>query len=294
MYGSTRKRSGAVVVTGSSSGIGMACALTLDRMGFAVFAGVRKKEDGEEVASRSSGRLRPIVLDVEDAGSIESAAESVRSALPPGAGVWGLVNNAGIGVAGPLEFLDLAELRRQFEVNCVGAVAAAQAFLPLIRQERGRIVNMGSITGRVPVPFIGPYCASKAAIAATTRALRLELAPSGVRCVLVEPGTFKTRIWEKHASRTEQLSGELPEAARLLYGPSVAATALAAERRAASSPPPQAVADAVARALSSRRPKDRYVVGMDAKAGALLDKCLPGWAVDEMMVRFMRLPRRAS
>ena len=291
MYGRKDNRFGAVVVTGSSSGIGRACALMLDRLGFVVFAGVRKNEDGEDVAAASSGRLTPVVLDVEDAGSIASAAELVGSSLPPGAGVWALVNNAGIGVTGPLEFLELGELRRQFEVNVVGAVAVTQMFLPFIRKERGRVVNVGSITGRIPVPFAAPYCASKAALAATTGALRLELAPFGVRCVLVEPGAFKTRIWEKHASRTEQIVRNMPEAARRLYGTSVTAAARAAGRSAASSPSPEAVARAVARALSSKRPKGRYVVGTDAKVGVLLDKCLPARVLDEVMIRSLRLPR---
>ncbi len=290
MFGVEDKRSGVVVVTGSSSGIGRACALLLDRLGFTVFAGVRKK-DGEDLTAESSGRLTPLVLDVENAGSIKSAAKLVRSSLPRGAGIWGLVNNAGIAVTGPLELLSPAELRRQFEVNVVGALATTQAFVPLIRREGGRVVNVGSINGRIATPFIGPYCASKSALAALNDALRVELKPSGIRVVLVEPGSIKTPIWEKYGAYARRLASDMPVAARRLYGPSVDAAREAAERRAASGAPPQIVARAVTRALSSRRPKNRYVVGLDAKAGVLLDKFVPAWLLDEAIIRYMRLPR---
>ena len=294
MRGSDDNRPGAVIVTGSSSGIGRACALGLDRTGFAVFAGVRKVEDGGGLVAESSGRLTPIVLDVEDDTSIESAAETVRSSLPRGTGVWGLVNNAGISVTGPLEFLDLADLRRQFEVNVVGALAVTQEFLPLLREARGRIINVGSITGRIAVPFSGPYCASKAALAAMNDALRVELKPFGVRVVLVELGSFKTPIWEKYASRTDRASQDVSEAARRLYDPSVKASLEVARLRGASSPSPEIVARAVARVLSSRRPKSRYVVGVDARIGVLLEKCVPARVLDKAMARYLRLPRQIA
>ncbi len=146
---------GAVVVTGASTGIGEACALWLDNMGFRVFAGVRKGEDGERLRSRASGRLSPVIIDVTDQASIASAAETVSGATGD-SGLAGLVNNAGIALGGPLEFLPIEELRRQLEVNVIGQIAVTQAFLPLLRRGYGRVVNIGSSSGRLATPFMGP------------------------------------------------------------------------------------------------------------------------------------------
>jgi NAD(P)-dependent dehydrogenase (short-subunit alcohol dehydrogenase family) len=151
--------------TGASSGIGAACALHLDRLGYLLFAGVRKKEDGDALKRQASERLRIVFIDVVDATSIAAAAETVEAAVA-GAGLSGLVNNAGIAVAGPLEFLPVDDLRKQFEVNVIGPIAVTQAFLPLLRRGHGRIVNMGSIGGRWATPFAGPYSASKFALEA--------------------------------------------------------------------------------------------------------------------------------
>jgi NAD(P)-dependent dehydrogenase (short-subunit alcohol dehydrogenase family) len=149
---------GAVVITGASTGIGMACAFHLDRLGFQVFAGIRKESDGRALKERSEGRIATLLIEVADSASVSAAADRVSRAVG-NAGLSGLVNNAGIAVGGPLEFLPLSDLRRQFEVNVLGQIAVTQAFLPLLRLARGRIVNMGSIAGRAAVPFIGPYSA---------------------------------------------------------------------------------------------------------------------------------------
>ncbi|MFL5592423.1 MAG: SDR family NAD(P)-dependent oxidoreductase, partial [Ktedonobacteraceae bacterium] len=143
--GSKQKPStGAVVVTGASSGIGEACALRLDQLGFCVFAGVRRESDGTALQRRASGRLTPIFLDVTDAALIISARDTVAAAIGD-SGLVGLVNNAGIAIGGPLEFLPVTEIRRQLEVNVIGQVAVTQAFLPFLRQRQGRIVNIGSL-----------------------------------------------------------------------------------------------------------------------------------------------------
>ena len=177
-------RTGAVVVTGASSGIGRACALHLAALGLQVFAGVRRAEDGAALQAASSARLTPMLLDVADETSIRAATDTITAAVGE-AGLAGLVNNAGIGVAGPLEFLPLAEFRTQLEVNVTGQLAVTQALLPLLRQGRGRIVNMGSIGGRIAAPFVGPYSASKFALEALTDALRMELRPWGLHVAIV-------------------------------------------------------------------------------------------------------------
>ena len=144
----------AVVITGASTGIGRASAIDLAKRGFRVFAGVRRDEDGKRLATEAPG-VTALILDVTDQGSIDATASAVREAT--GGRLHGLVNNAGIAVSGPLEFLPIDELRRQFEVNVVGQIAVTQSMLSMLRAAGGRIVNIGSIGGRVALPFLGPY-----------------------------------------------------------------------------------------------------------------------------------------
>ena len=156
-YGAQR---GGVVVTGASTGMGRACALSLDVLGFRVFASLRKSGDGESLRQAGSSRLTPIFLDVTDEQSIVTAAEKVSRGVGD-AGLVGLVNNAGVAIPAPLEYLPLADLRRQLEINLVGQLAVTQAFLPLLRKARGRIVNVSSLAGRMTTPFNGAYSAAK-------------------------------------------------------------------------------------------------------------------------------------
>jgi NAD(P)-dependent dehydrogenase (short-subunit alcohol dehydrogenase family) len=205
-----------VVITGASTGIGAACAWHLDRLGFTVLAGVRRMEDGEALKAQASTRLQPIILDVTDTKSIEEARQVVAE-LVGARGVAGLVNNAGIAVAGPLETVPIADLRRQFEVNVIGQVAVTQAFLPLLRRGRGRIVNMGSIAGRAAMPVMGPYSASKFALEALTDALRLEVQQWGIQVSIVEPGAIATPIWTKSGTKAEELETTTSEELKTLY-----------------------------------------------------------------------------
>jgi NAD(P)-dependent dehydrogenase (short-subunit alcohol dehydrogenase family) len=184
---------GAVVITGASTGIGRACTLLLDALGFQVFAGVRKAEDGESLRRATSARLTPVFIDVTDEQSIAAAAKSVSQEVGD-AGLVELVNNAGIAIPGPLEYLTLEELRRQLEINLVGQFAVTQAFLPLLRKTRGRIVNVSSLAGKLTTPFNGAYSAAKHGMEAFSDSLRMELAPWGIHVSVVEPGTIATAM----------------------------------------------------------------------------------------------------
>ncbi len=282
---------GAVVVTGASTGIGEACALRLDGLGLRVFAGVRKAADGDALVRKASGRLTPVLLDVTDAATIAAAAETVAKAVGE-AGLAGLVNNAGINVAGPLECLPIAELRAQLEVNVIGQIAVTQAFLPLLRRARGRIVNIGSIAGRSATPFVGAYCASKFALEALTDALRMELRPWGIAVSIVEPGAVATPIWEKSVARASATMEDLPPQARDLYGRALTAIREASERMARGAISTDRVVAAVVHALTAARPKTRYLVGTDAKVQVAL-KILPDRLRDRLIVRALRLPQEA-
>jgi NAD(P)-dependent dehydrogenase (short-subunit alcohol dehydrogenase family) len=251
-----------------------------------VFAGVRRAEDGESVRAESPDRITPVTLDVTDAATIESSAATVREAAGE-RGLAGLVNNAGITVQGPLEFLPLDDLRRQFEVNVVGQVALTQAVMPEIRAATGRIVNMGSVGGRVAHPFLGPYNSSKFAIEAITDSLRKELRPWGIHAVVVEPGSMATEIWDKGARGADDLLEKLGPRGRELYGDAlekVRETAVKMGKRGGS---PDKVAKVVETALTARRPRTRYLVGPDAKAQVVLDTLLPDRAFDALEARYL-------
>ena len=181
----------AILVTGASTGIGEACALHLDRAGHRVFAGVRRPADGERLTKRASPRLLPVMLDVCDDSQIAEAAELIGGEVGT-AGLWGLVNNAGIAIGGPVEFLALDQWRTQLEVNVIGQVAVTRAMLPLVRAATGRVVFIGSISGRLATPMMGPYCASKHAIEAIGSSLAEELRPFGMRVSVIEPGAIAT------------------------------------------------------------------------------------------------------
>lgn len=274
------------LITGASTGIGRATSVRLARAGWDVFAGVRKPEDGESVKAESPDRIRPVIVDVTDQETIESAAATVREAVGD-RGLHGLVNNAGITVQGPLEFLPLDDLRKQFEVNVTGQVAMTQAVMPEIRAATGRIVNMGSVGGRVAHPFLGPYNASKFAIEAITDAMRKELRPWGIHVIVVEPGSMATEIWEKGDAGAAQLLESIGERGRELYGDTLEKLREFARKTGERGKPPDAVAAVVERALTTGRPRTRYLVGPDAKAQVALSTVLPDRAFDAVEARLL-------
>jgi NAD(P)-dependent dehydrogenase (short-subunit alcohol dehydrogenase family) len=281
-----------VVITGASTGIGAACALHLDQKGFRVFAGVRKQGDADALRAQGSARLTAISLDVTDTVSTSTAASAVAGAVGA-AGLAGLVNNAGIVVPGPIEFLPLPDLRRQLEINVVGQVSVTQAFLPLIRAGRGRIVNMGSIAGRMSTPFTGAYSASKFALEALTDALRLELAPWGISVSIIEPGAVATPIWQKAARNAEAMLGAAPPETFLLYAEAIEALRKTAAHAAENAVDPIEVARAVEHALTASRPRTRYVIGREAKIRAAMALFVPDRVRDNLVARAMRLPKTA-
>jgi NAD(P)-dependent dehydrogenase (short-subunit alcohol dehydrogenase family) len=277
-----------VVVTGASTGIGRACALHLAGRRFEVLAGVRREEDGERLreAAGTNGRLTPVRLDITDGASVAEAAGTVAERTGQ-RGLAGLVNNAGIGVGGPLEFIPLDDVRRQFEVNFIGQIAVIQALLAELRRARGRIVNMGSVGGRSPPPFVAPYAASKAALRAMSESLRRELRPWGIWVATVQPGSIATPIWEKGTATAEEVRGRLPAGAHELYGDVLDGIGATTERIAASAIPPERVARVVEHALTARRPRRDYIIGRDARMQIVLDRVLPARAFDGLVRRFM-------
>ena len=280
-----------VVITGASTGIGAACALALDELGYRVFAGVRNPADGTTLAASASPRLMPIGLDVTDAASIAAAVHTVR-AMGGEDGLAGLVNNAGISIVGPLEAIPLAEWRRQFDVNVFGLIAVTQAFLPLLRQARGRVINMGSMAGRAPTPFMAPYSASKYALEGLTDSLRVELQPWGIDVALIEPGAIATPIWGKTRKVVDALDAGWNPEMKTMYLKAFTRVKERATRAGQNAPAPGIVVQAVVHALRSRFPKTRYLVGRDAKIRALLATVLPDRIQDWLLTKIITLPPR--
>ena len=280
----------AVVVTGASTGIGAACALDCASRGMMVFAGVRDPLAGEALAAKGGPSLIPIMLDVTDEPSITRSVEVVQRVVGEG-GLGGLVNNAGIAIGSPLEVIPLSQLRKQLEVNVIGQIAVTQAFLPLLRRGRGRIVNMGSIAGRGTIPLLGPYSASKYALEALTDALRMELQPWGIQVSIIEPGAIATPIWEKSDKAAGDLESSASEEAMALYGEAVMRIREAIAQSAQRAISLDAVVRAVRHALTASRPKTRYLVGADATVRAWMVKWLPDRLQDGLMTWILKYPR---
>ena len=270
---------GTVIVTGASSGIGEATALRLARRGFDVRAGVRSDADAERIGELHA-RITPLRLDVGDEKSITLAAQEVGDGP-----IAGLVNNAGISVSGPLEFIPLEELRRQLEINVVGQVAVTQAFLPGLRSARGRIVNVGSVGGKVAVPLLSPYAASKFALEGISDSLRRELRSLGVHVAIVEPGAVATKIWDKGVAAADELQSQAPPEVETIYGKLIAAVRREAAKAAERGIPPDDVARAIEHALTTPRPRARYPVGRDAKMRIRVAGLLPDRVFDALVAR---------
>ena len=283
-----RERPG-VVVTGASSGIGRATALRLAREGFTVFAGVRKPEDGEALQRESPDSIVSLHLDVTDGGSMASAAAETKARLG-GKGLFGLVNNAGIGLAGPLEYLPLEDLRRIVDIDVVGQIAVTQAFLPQLRAGHGRVVNIGSVGDRIAVPFFGALNGSKSALASMSETLRLELRPWGIHVILIEPASISTPAVDKTLGHADDVLRRMPPEAERYYGQlfrDFVARAITRERQGSS---PDVVAGAVSRALRDARPRRRYPVGKDALFIVALSRLVPDWLLDPLRMRLFGLP----
>ncbi|HBO45884.1 MAG TPA: short-chain dehydrogenase/reductase [Planctomycetaceae bacterium] len=277
-----------VLVTGASTGIGEACARELAGRGWRVFAGVRDDDSAKRLTERVPSRLVPVRLDVTDPAHIAAAADLIAREVGE-TGLDGLVNNAGIVVPGPIEALPIAELRRQMEVNFFGSIAVTQALLPLIRVASGRIVMMSSLNGRVAAPFLGPYAASKFALEAVSDALRGELRRWNIQVAIVEPGSVQTPIWAKSKSTAQRLSDETSDEMRELYGQDIDAMQRAATGLADGAMPVRRVVAAVVHALTARRPKTRYPVGLDAKLAVLLLPRIPDRVCDWIVRRSLGL-----
>jgi NAD(P)-dependent dehydrogenase (short-subunit alcohol dehydrogenase family) len=282
----------AVVVTGVSTGIGRGIATVLAKNGFHVFGSVRHADHGRDFETALNGSGTALLFDVTDQAAVRAGAARVRERVGAD-GLAGLVNNAGISVQGPLEAIDLDALRRQFEVNTIAAIGVTQAFLPLLgagatpRANPGRIVNISSVGGRIALPFVGPYAASKFALEGLSDSLRRELAVYGIKVIVIQPGSIDTPIWDKGAADDIEPYRHTP------YYSSLNWFRGAALKIGRGGLPPEAVGEAVLKALTAANPKARYVVQRGGPLQFHITRHLPSRILDRQIAKRFRLtPRR--
>jgi NAD(P)-dependent dehydrogenase (short-subunit alcohol dehydrogenase family) len=254
-----------VIVSGASTGIGAATVTMLAHSGFVAFAGVRSQADADHLHAIDAN-IRPVMLDVTEETSIRSAIREVATSGTP---LTGVVSNAGVALGGPLERFPVDQLRRQFEVNVFGALALVQAALPHLPAPGGRVVFVGSIAGRLAMPYLGPYSASKFALRAFADALRVELAPAGIAVSLIEPGSVSTPIWRKGRESRDRIAAMLGADARPHYYRALERIVQATETQERVGIPADRVAQAILHALTAPRPREHYLLG-SAKAGSVV------------------------
>lgn len=293
------KHSAAVLITGASTGIGRSTALLLDQQGFLVFAGVRKAKDGQSLQKEASNRLTPVILDVTDPKTIEMAYEQVKIAVRD-SGLRALINNAGIVSTGAIEYTSMEKAKEVFDVNLFGVLSVTQAFLPLLRLANGqngvyaRILNVGSIGGRVPMPFLSFYNASKAALASVCASLRMELAPWNIEVILIEPGAILTPIWDKGKSEGKAALQSLSDKGQAYYGKTLERIDEGSRKLSESGISPEVAAQSILKALTTPDPKTRYLIGKDAHMMAFMAKWIPDRWLEKMFFSRFGLPNRGA
>jgi NAD(P)-dependent dehydrogenase (short-subunit alcohol dehydrogenase family) len=275
-----------VLVTGASRGIGRATSLRLAAAGWDVIAGVRREADGDELLRADPGRIKTVALDVTDAEQVAALDDALPAELDA------VVNNAGVVVGGPVEAVPASELRRQLEVNVVGQAAVTQAVLPRLRASRGRIVFVSSLSGLVSTPMMGAYTASKFALEGMADALRMELAPWGIRVVIVEPAQTDTDLWRRADADLDEAVASLSPPHRDLYAKHIEGFRKTIPRSQRMAAPVEGVAATIEKALTAPRPRARYMVGAGPRAQALLAKLTPTPVLDRLLRMGTGVPNR--
>lgn len=269
-----------ILISGASTGIGRASAIHLARNEHKVWAGVRTQKSYDDLLKMNVRGVQPIFLDVTSSPSIADAVSLIKK---NGGVLHALINNAGIAIGGPVEALTMEAWRRQFDINVFGLIELTRACLPLLRESKGRIVNISSISGRIASPFLAPYAASKFAIEAFSDSLRRELRKHGVKVSVIEPGPINTPIWKKSIADSIERKSELPPEMLEVYGTSMDKFAKAMEQAAQDAAPVAWVVEAIVQALTARTPKTRYPVGQKVNAMTIAAKLLPDTWLDTLL-----------
>ncbi len=276
-----------LLISGCSTGIGRACALHFAKNGYHVFAGVRKASDATSLETAdASGNIEPVMLDVTNEAQLIELKAFLNKQIGD-VGLAGLVNNAAIVKGGPLEYVDPQDVRDSFNVNAMGPLLLTQAFLPLLRVARGRVVMISSVSGKVAMPMTGSYAISKFGLEAFNDTLRQELAPHGIHVSLVVPGPTKTPLLMNSDDIIQQALDSLNEEGKARYGDLIGKIRVFFQTAQRSAVPPQVVADAVEHALESKKPKTRYLVTKETKITYFLHWVLSDRAWDFVISKSM-------
>ncbi|WP_291515467.1 SDR family oxidoreductase [Bdellovibrio sp. ArHS] len=279
-----------ILVTGASTGIGFDLTKRLCEKGHRVWAGVRRPEVLQSLQSRYPELLTVLKLDVVNEQDIQNAFTTVTE-------TWDrhrefiLVNNAGVAIGGPIEALPLKEWRDLFAVNVFAPVRLTQIFLPLLRETRGRVVNVGSISGQISTPFLSPYCSSKFALRSFNDSLRREMMPFAVKVILIEAGPVRTEIWSKSISHSEDRQREMSEEMRKVYGPQLEALKEGVSETVKTAIPVETVTEVMLQSIESPRPDRYYLLGKNVKLFAAMGRFLPAALIDRLMGRGFRMRR---
>lgn len=276
-----------VLVTGAARGIGKAIVEQLASSGWDVIAGVRNEEDAAAITRVNPQQVSAVMLDVTDAGHVAKLPQALPTQLDA------VVNNAGVAVGGPVETVTPEQWREQLEVNVIGQIAVTQAVLPLLRASRGRVVFISSVNGRISMPLLGPYCASKFALEAAADALRLEVKGWGISVVVIEPAQTDTDMWRTADDMVRQIEDRMSDEQRTLYAKHIAGMKKFVPAARKMAVPTDKVVAVVDEALTARHPRARYVVGLGPKLQAALVTHLPTAVRDRLMATMVGLPRRA-
>jgi len=271
-----------IVVTGAATGIGASAARELARRGFHVLAGVRRDRDADAI--RSAG-IEPVILDITESEQV--AALAARIAGDPRE-LHALVNNAGIQVNGPVEALPMAQWRWVFEVNLVGHIAVTQALLPALLRSKGRVINISSVGGKAAMPTYGAYAGAKFALEAVSDSLRREVAPLGIRVVVIEPGGVRTEMATRGIATANQLAAQMTPEQDERYGGLIQATNTLMASGTEAGVTADAAARVIANAVTTRRPRTRYTIGRDAAVVTRLAWLLPDRTLDRVIAANLR------
>lgn len=281
-----------IVITGCSSGFGRVSALALAKRGWHVFATVRKEADQADLVAEAATlgckeNLTPLLCDITRTEQVAALAQTVKEQLAAtqASSLDALLNNAGTATGGPIELVSLDDMRALFEINVIAHVAVTQHFLPLLKEAGGTIINVSSVSGRIATPVTGVYAASKFALEAISDAMRVELAPFGVRVVLIEPSSSPTNIWKTSIQRALQ---HMEPHRNGPYGPLLSLAERSAAHSSKQGFPPQLFADTLVRILDSRRPHPRYIVPRNAVLAVLVRRFLPDTSWDRLVRRTMK------
>jgi NAD(P)-dependent dehydrogenase (short-subunit alcohol dehydrogenase family) len=254
--------------------------------GWRVLAGVRSAQDGADLVAAAPQRITAVELDVTDDAQIAALADQLPDRLDA------VVNNAGIAVGGAIEALPLAELRQQFDVNVIGQVAVTQAVLPRLREARGRILFISSISGMVSSPMLGAYSASKFALEAIADAMRIELRPWGISVALIQPGQIDTDLWRTAPEMLEHAVGAMSSEHQALYARHIAGTRKGIPRAQRMAVPVEIVAKTIEQALTASHPRARYPTGRSARATSMVARFGPRPVVDAALGAMTGVPRK--